>query len=81
MNTSGRPKRLVSEATFVIFIVFKKNQNVVTLPSQQKAPGHRQMMEIQRPPEVASNKNYPVRKEARWTILPNKLTANDSDDR
>ena len=26
-------------------------------------------MEMQRPQEVASEQNYPVRKEARWTIL------------
>ena len=43
-----------------IFFVhsFRKNQKVVTLQSNQKGPGHKQIMKIQRPPEVASKTTY-----------------------
>ena len=40
----------------------KKNQNVVTLQSNQEGPAHKQIMEIQRPPEVASKTNSPHQK-------------------
>ena len=65
----GRPTRRVFWSEYSLFIVSKKkSQHVVTLKSNQKRPGHNQTMEIQRPPEVASKTNSPVRKEARWTI-------------
>ena len=35
-------------------------------------------MEIQRPPEVVSKTEFPVRKIARLTISPNKLFANNT---
>ena len=43
----------------------KREKNVVTLQFNQKGPDHKQIMDIQRPPEGASKTNSPVRKEAR----------------
>ena len=51
----------------------KKRQNVAKLQSHKKGPGHKQIVEIQRPPEVASKTQSPVRKEARCTISPEQI--------
>ena len=59
------------EAEIVFFIIFTPK----TSKSQQKkqAPGHKQIMEIRRQPEVALKTISPVRKEARWTISPEQI--------
>ena len=68
----GRPARPVFRSKFSSVIVFTKSQNVVTLQSNEKRPGHKQIMEIQRP-EMASNTNSPVKKEARRTVSSEQI--------
>ena len=69
---SGRPVFFEAHFMCSLFFFFKKKnhgQNVVIVQSHEKGPGHKQIMEIQRPPEVTSKTQFPVRKEARWTFL------------
>ena len=61
------------EAESVCSSFSKKSQNVATLQSLAKKPGHKQRMHIRRPPEVASKTVSPVRQEARWTISPEQI--------
>ena len=56
------------------FIIFKKNQNVVSQPSKNW-PGHKQIMELQNPPDVVSKEFLPWDKKRDAQFLPNKLTA------
>ena len=46
-----------------------------TIPRKQAWSQTNQITEVQRPPELASKTQSPVRKEARWTFLLNELTA------
>ena len=64
-GTSYTPSFL--KQIFFVHSFQQKRQNVVTLKSNQKRPCHKQIMEIQRVPEVTS-KNILSEKEARWTI-------------
>ena len=52
-----------------------------TAVPHSKGPGHKQLKEIQRPPEVASKTHSPVRKEARWTISLEQIDCQKSFDR
>ena len=52
---------------------FKKSQSAVTLQSHKKRPGQKQIMEIQRPPEVASKNILPSEKKRDGQFLPNVL--------
>ena len=78
-NTPGFLKQIYCVQSFCFFFFFffflkkKKRQNVVTLQFHKKRPGHKQIMEIQRTPEVASKTHSPVKKEARWTISPEQI--------
>ena len=68
----GRPKTLRFVEADILF---------VTLQSHLSRPGHRQVMEIQRPPEVTQKKNLPSKEKRDGHSLPNILTASDSSNR
>ena len=81
----GRPARLVFFFWKHIFCVHsfpKKSHHIVPRQSQQKGPGHKHFMEIQRPPEVGLRKRIsPIRKMRDGQCLLNELTDNSSSGR